>query len=145
MGGQSPHHPRDKVKAPLPAAFLGIGKQNLKPEADAEERAILCDYPTNRIDHAQPLKAVYGVTGGADAGQDDCIGVEHIIGAAGDIGFIAEFGDGLSHTAQIPGTIVDYRDHLTVGQILPSQELPGHDELHHLGGALGQGEGPHSP
>ena len=74
--GETHHSPREDVEAGVHAAFFGDGHQRLQTHAHAEKRPIGGDVLADRLDQPQGAQVIHGVSGRADARQDDDIGVD---------------------------------------------------------------------
>jgi hypothetical protein len=61
---------------------------------------------------SQRLQVMHGISGGTDPRQNDHLGIEHILGAAGHLRSVAQSADSINHAAQIPRTIINDGNHL---------------------------------
>ena len=87
-----PQHPaRKEVQAFMGTELFALAEEELIPEADSQERALLTHRVTNGLDQLKPPQVLHTRAEGADAGKDHAAsGVDsRRAGAPGALRFLA--------------------------------------------------------
>jgi len=145
--------PGQQAQPAMLAQLLAGLKEELHPQADAQQgRAARHFFPDGRL-KAQRPQAVDARSEGAHARQDDPLCARQIARPGGHAGRHAQVIEGVEHAAQVAGPVVDDRDHagrralhmdgfdgivhnLQVRAVLLN---PAHGVLQHLLGVAGAG------
>src|SRR5262249_54437923 len=112
----------EKIQPAVLAVLVALGKKQLKPQANAQERLARSEMSDQRIDHAGFVQPGDGVAKRADSRQDHLAGVSDGIRVAGNLGYVPDLLQGLLDAPKIPHAVIDDNDraHLCVPQ--PSHE-----------------------
>jgi hypothetical protein len=92
------------------AELLAAAQQQLAADADAEQRFAFGDRSLQRRFEPALAQSLHGIPEGADAREDDAIGLRQRLGFAGNAVLHAKMTERLSEAEQIAAPVVDHRD-----------------------------------
>jgi hypothetical protein len=95
------------------AEFFAVARDQLKAEADAEDRlALVFHHSGERLDQAAFVQVAHAVAECADARQDQLVGFGQLRGVRGHDGFAAEAAHRRFHRGQIAEAVINDADHV---------------------------------